>query len=176
MLAGYIFFVLLCICLLCLFSPVVIRYTKDGSATLTVHFVFFSLLLMKKTATEEKTKADGEKKQRRQNKKDALQSALRYALPRATVSVQALPLPTVEDPFYNGILLGGYHALLALILSLFGRRTDDPLLFAKNEAKAALDVRFQMRFYAFLHTFLVYMAKYRKEKEAEGIHGRNENE
>ena len=177
MLFAYILFVLLCILLLLLYSPVVIRYTKDTRAALVVHFVFFSVTLMKKAAKKaEKKPQSGEKKSKKENKKDALLHALRYAFPRATVSVQSLPMPAVEDPFFFGIALGGYYTLVSLILSLFGRRTSDPLLSVKKEEITALDVRFEMRFYAFLHTFLVYLTQYKKEKNTRSIYGRNENE
>ncbi len=176
MLFAYILFVLLCLTVLLFYSPVVIRYTKDTRAYLVVHFVFFSLTLMKKAAKKNERKTDGETKPKKESKKEALLYALRYAFPRATVSVQSLPIPTMQNPFFTGIALGGYYTVVALLLSLFGRRTSDPLLSVRKEEIRALDVRFQMRFYAFLHTFLVYLAQYKKERKARSIYGRNENE
>ena len=176
MLFAYILFVLLCILLLLLFSPVVIRYTKDTRAALVVHFVFFSVTLMKKTEKKTRQAESGAKKSKNKNKKDALLYALRYAFPRTTVSAQSLPMPTLENPFYSGIALGGYYTLVSLLLSLFGRQTSDPLLSVRKEDVKALDVRFEMRFYAFLHTFLIYLTKYKKEKNVRSIYGRNENE
>ena len=41
MLWAYLFFVLLCIFITLLISPVVIRYTKGECTCLVVHFIFF---------------------------------------------------------------------------------------------------------------------------------------
>lgn len=175
-----LFFVLLCIGLTLLFSPVVIRYTKDKRSYLVVHFVFFSVTLSRKTAAEKekerKKKKESGQKSGRSAKGRAVLRALRYAVPRTTVCVQSLPLPTALPAFWVGIGTGVYYSVLAFFLSHFDRYTSEPLLSLKNEETAAIDLCFQMRFYTFLHTFLIYLVQYRKEKEARISHVGNENE
>lgn len=171
---------LLCICPTLLLSPVVIRYTKDTRTYLVVHFVFFSLTLVRKKTEEsrneeKKTEQDGSKQKKRARQR-AIHRALRYAMPRATVSVQSLPTLSMSSPFLTGIGRGAYYFALSVPLSFFDRCTSDPLLRSKKTETATVDLRFRMRLYAFLHTFLIYLAQYRKEKEARKSHVRNENE
>ena len=170
MLTGYIFFLLLCILTLLLLSHVVLRFSKGEQASLSIHFVFLSIKLRRGDTAERRSK----KKRNSQAKaRGAFFRALRYALPRTTVYIARLPLPTAEDPFLPAIAAGGYHFLLSILLAPFKKRASQPLLESREDGEATLDLQFRMPFYAFLHTFLIYMAQYRKEKEAENFYGRS---
>ena len=89
-----LFFVLLCIGLTLLFSPVVIRYTKDERSYLVVHFVFFSVTLSRKTAAE--------KEKERKKKKASGQKTGRSAKGRAVL--RALPGHEVAADGGEGVL------------------------------------------------------------------------
>ena len=171
MLWAYLLFVLLCLIITACSSPVIIRYTKGERACLSVHFIFFSASFFKKerkTEAEEKKKASGEKR--------AVLRALRYATPRTTVCLQALPFPTALPPQLLGLGLGAYYAVISVLLSNFKCYTSDPLLVTKKNDAPATDVRFRIRLYAFLHTFLIYLTQYKKEKEARKGYVGNKNE
>ncbi len=173
MLTAYLF-LLLCFFLTLLLSPVVIRYTKDTRAYFVVHFVFFSLTLYHKGVP--KKNGTQNSKATKNRTLDAIRRTLRYALPRTTVCVQSLPIPDELAHFLSGPGLGLYYFLLSFPLSLFRRCTSDPLLCVRDEEIKTVDLRFRMRLYTFLHTFLIYLAQYRKKKEARKSHVRNENE
>ena len=178
MLFAYLTFVLLCIGITLYISPVVIRYTKGTRGILEVHFVFFSLSFFKndkKNSAERGENENGTSKSERTSS-HAPWHALRYAIPRATVCVQSLPFPTGTSPFFMGVGMGAYYFVLSLFLSRFSQCTSDPMLITKKEDAPSLDIRFRVRLYTFLHTFLIYLAQYRKEKEARKAHVRNKNE
>ena len=165
-----------------LFSPIVIRYEKEDTRTLTLHFVFFSLALIGKNKSEAEKEDAAEEEQTAEKKKKrgtpssrAILRAIKYAAPRGTLCIYSLPFPALESPFWGAITAGGYYFLLGLLTAPFGRRTDDPLLKAKDQ-RAATDLRLRLRLYAFLYTFLVYLAQYRKEKEAKAAYGGEQNE
>lgn len=179
MLAACLLFVLLGVFITLFISPVIIRYTKGESAALVVHFVFFSITLFKK---EGKNEAEDKKTPKAGSKKKALGGsrapihALRYAIPRATVCAWSLPLPIEASPCFFGIGIGIYYSVISVLLSKFGSCTSDPMLITKKDDAPALDVRFRLRLYTFLHTFLIYLAQYRKEKEAKRSYVGNKNE
>lgn len=164
---------LLCLCITALLSPVVFHYEKNEKAALSLHFVFFCVFLYKK---EESSK--GEKNEKRKKGRSGSGSAfsvLKRLLPHSTVHIRSLPLITLSDPMKNAILTGGYYFLLSLALSRFGGISSLPLLKEKTEPISAVDIQIRLRLYTVLYTFLVYMTKYRKEKEKMND-GRNENE
>ena len=178
MLFSTLFF-LLGLCITVYVSPIVIRYENAERASFSLHFVFFSLHLSKKERKADKSEENTESKETAKRKKGmhkaAVLSALRYALPRTTVCVQSLPTFSLSSPFYTGIGLGVYYFLLSILLAPFGERSDKAFLCLKNQTATA-DIQFKLRFYTFLHTFLVYLVKYKKEKEAKKIHVGNKNE
>jgi hypothetical protein len=176
MLFGYICFVLLCICALLLLSPVVLRFSKGREICLSLHFVFFSLVLSRGASAKETKRESSAKKEKKPSRRSAFLRALRYAMPRTTIFVARLSLPRAENPFHEALGYGGCCFLLSLLLAPFGRQTDRPLLNITSEEDRSLDIHLQMRFYAFLHTFLIYKTQYRKEKEAKRFYVRNENE
>ena len=162
-----------------LFSPVVIRYAKDTEGALSFHFVFFSFSLSKKAAADEKggkkkkaRKKNGEKSARAPR---AFLRALEHTAERAQICIQSLPFPASLSPDRAALITGGYYFLISVLAIPFGQLTCDPLLNARTKPSARIDLRLKMRAYAFLHTFLVFLAQYRKEKEAMK-YGRNENE
>ena len=170
---GYMIFLLPCLLLLLLLSPIVVRFSKGERTSLSLHFVFFSVMLFRLDKKEKKTKkSNGSKKAFFR----ALRRALRYAMPRAALCIARLPYPEIEDPFYRAIGHGGYCFLLSVLCAPFGRQTDKAHLDEGCAEKRTVDIQLRMRFYVFLHTFLIYMAQYRKEKEAESFYVRNENE
>lgn len=177
MLFAYLTFVLLCIGITLLISPVVLRYTKGESACLTVHFVFVSVQIFKKNKKSEAEKESrSQKKEKKRTRSRAPMRALQHVIPRSIVHVGSLPFPTELSPTHMGIGIGAYYSLLSILLAKFKYCTSDPLLATKKEDAPALDIRFQVRLYTFLHTFLIYLAQYRKEKEAKRVYVGNKNE
>lgn len=178
MLFATLFF-LLGLCITIYVSPIVIHYEKAERASLSLHFVFFSINLLKKDKaadeSNEKEKPKENTKRKKGIKKNAILSAIRYAIPRTTVCVHSLPMLSLPSPFYTGIGLGAYYFLLSILLAPFGERSDTPLLRLQKQPSTT-DIQFKFRFYTFLHTFLIYLAKYQTEKEAKKIHVRNKNE
>ena len=170
---GYMIFLLPCLLLLLLLSPIVVRFSKGERTSLSLHFVFFSVMLFRSDKKEKKTKKSNGSKRAFFR---ALRRALRYAMPRAALCIARLPYPEIEDPFYRAIGHGGYCFLLSVLCAPFGRQTDKLPLKERGDEKRAVDIQLRMRFYVFLHTFLIYMTQYRKEKEAESFYVRNENE
>ena len=170
---GYIFFLLPCLLALLLLSPIVVRFSKGERTSLSLHFVFFSVMLFRSGRKKNSEKAQGGSQKASLR---ALRRALGYAMPRAALCVAKLPFPEIDDPFYNAIGRGGYCFLLSVLRAPFGQQTEKTLLEARGDEKPTVDIQLRMRFYAFLHTFLIYMAQYRKEKEAESFYVRNENE
>lgn len=170
---GYMIFLLPCLLLLLLLSPIVVRFSKGERTSLSLHFVFFSVMLFRSDKKEKKTKKSNGSKRAFFR---ALRRALRYAMPRAALCIARLPYPEIEDPFYRAIGHGGYCFLLSVLCAPFGRQTDKAHLDAGCAEKRTVDIQLRMRFYVFLHTFLIYMTQYRKEKEAESFYVRNENE
>ncbi len=160
-----------------LLSPIVIRYTKETQGELSLHFVFFSLSFCKSSNGDEK-----KPKRKKAKKKTAaaivplsIFRALMLAHPHAEICLYSLPLPPVAAPDRVALLMGSYHALISAFSLPIGRLTSAPLLHAKTNPCATIDCRIKFRTFAFLHTFLIFLAQYRKEKEAK-THGRNENE
>ena len=154
-----------------LFSPVVVRYTKDDNRTLAFHFVFFSVSLL--------WKKDQKKEEKKNNKKSgdsrgALKKALGYAAPRSALYIQSVPLPGGLSPDRAAVLSGLYWFAIALLCAPFKGPTENPLSKTRDGNCAPLDLRLKIRFYAFLHTFLVFLAQYKKRGEKK--HGRNKNE
>ncbi len=177
MLFAYLSFVLLCIGITLLLSPVVIRYTKGESACLTVHFVFGSVRIFKKSEKNEAEKnSRTKKKEKKRTRNSAPMRALRHVIPRSVVHIGSLPFPTVLSPTLMGVGIGAYYSLLSIVLAKFKYCTSDPLLAIKKEDAPALDIRFRVRLYTFLHTFLIYLVHYRKEKEAKRVYVGNKNE
>ena len=169
---GYLIFLLPCLLLLLLLSPIVVRFSKGERTSLSLHFVFFSVTLFRSDKKSKKKEGGGSKRA----SFHALRRALGYAMPRAALCIARLPYPEIEDPFYRAIGHGGYCFLLSVLRAPFGRQTDKLPLDERDNEKRSVDIQLRMRFYAFLHTFLIYMAQYRKEKEAESFYVRNENE
>ena len=170
---GYLIFLLPCLLLLLLLSPIVVRFSKGERTSLSLHFVFFSVTLFRSDKKSKKPKESGGSKRASFH---ALRRALSYAMPRAALCVAKLPFPEIDDPFYSAIGHGGYCFLLSVLRAPFGQQTEKAPLEARGDEKPTVDIQLRMRFYAFLHTFLIYMAQYRKEKEAESFYVRNENE
>ena len=170
---GYMIFLLPGLLLLLLLSPIVVRFSKGERTSLSLHFVFFSVMLFRSDKKEKKTKKSNGSKRAFFR---ALRRALRYAMPRAALCIARLPYPEIEDPFYRAIGHGGYCFLLSVLCAPFGRQTDKAPLDERGAEKRTVDIQLRMRFYVFLHTFLIYMTQYRKEKEAESFYVRNENE
>lgn len=182
MLPSLYLLLFLLLLLTALFSPIVIRYEKGDARTLSLHFVFFSLALIGKNKSDEEQGKEAEKKAAKKGEKKgekpssrAILRAIKYAAPRGTLCIYSLPFPACESPFWGAIGMGGYYILLGLLTAPFGRRTNDPLLTARDEG-AATDLRLRLRLYAFLYTFLVYLVQYRKEKEARAAYGGKQNE
>ena len=174
MLFAYLF-LLLGLCITILLSPVIIQYEKDKEAALRLHFVFFSLSFSKSgEKTQDKVPHNSKKSKRRASMR-ALRSALRRALPHCTVHIRSLPLIEADSPFTTAMLTGTCFFLISLCLSCFGRCAQAPLLAESKKNSAPLNLQIKIRFRVFLHTFLVYLVQYKKEKEAKG-YGRNEDE
>ena len=145
-----------------LFSPVVVRYTKDDSRTLAFHFIFFSVsLLWEKDQKKEKQK----KSKKSGDSRGALKKALKYAAPRSALYIQSVPLPQALSPDRAAVLSGLYWFVIAILSAPFGRPTKNPLPKTRDGDRAPLDIRLKIRFYAFLHTFLVFLAQYKKRGE-----------
>ncbi len=153
-----------------LLSPVAVRYAKDGGRLLSFHFVFFSFSLIWPQREEQKKKEKG----RGGTGGNALKRALRYAMPRTGIFIRALPIESALSPDRAAILSGLYSALAALISVPFAGLCSDPLPTVRDGDRATLDIRFKIRSYALLYTFLVFLAQYRKERSKRN--GRNEDE
>ncbi len=165
-----IFFMLISVLTVFLFSPVVIRYTKGNERHLAFHFVFFSFSLLWKTE-------EGKKKDRRKKRTDsqqALKRALRYVAPRSTIYIHSLPLPEALTPDRAAVLSGLYWFLISILSIHFKESQRNPLPKTRDGDCAAFDIRLKTSSYTFLHTFLVFLAKYKKRKGKQ--HGRNEDE
>lgn len=162
-----------------LFSPVVIRYAKGTEGAISFHFVFFSFSLSKKAARDEKGRKKKPTRKKKEEKNASVPRAFLRALEHTAINgricIQSLPFPASLSPDRAALITGGYYFLISVLAIPFGQLTCDPLLNARTNLSAKIDLRLQMRAYAFLHTFLVFLAQYRKEKEAMK-HGRNKNE
>ncbi len=167
-------FLLLCLCITILFSPVVFRYMKENETTISLHFVFFSLSFQKKKVDAENSEK-GKKKKKTNFSFRSVLSLLRRVLSHSTIHIESLPLPSAATPCEAALLTGGYFFLISLFASRFEKYTSDPLLRTKEKNQPMIDVRIRTSLGTVLYTFLVYMTKYRKEKEKKS-YGRNENE
>ena len=168
-------FLLLSVLTVFLCAPVVIRYTRDDRDVLSFHFVFFSVSFFKGS--------DGEKKKKRKRaKKDGAGAprvflrALQSLRPKGRLCLYSLPMPKALAPDRAAFLTGIYLFLASALSAPFGYMTTDPLLNTKTQTTAPLDLRLQIRTFAFLYTFLMFLVHYQQEKEAKRTHGRNKNE
>ena len=168
-------FLLLSVLTVFLCAPVVIRYTRDDCGVLSFHFVFFSVSLFKGSNEEKK------KKHKRSDKGSsgaprAFLRALQSLRPKGRLCLYSLPIPKALAPDRAAFLTGIYLFSASALSAPFGYLTHDPLLNTKTHTAAPLDLRLQIRTFAFLYTFLVFLVHYKKEKEAKRTHGRNKNE